>query len=339
MLICLLAIESSCDDTSIAILKDGKVLANIISTQKIHEKYGGVVPENASRQHMESMIPTLREALAKAQINLTEIQAIAVTRGPGLIGALVVGLAFAKGLSLALNIPLIEVNHLEAHVMSLFLNDRVPPFPFLCLTVSGGHTQLLKVTDHNTMYLLGQTLDDAAGEAFDKIGKLLGLPYPAGHHIDRLAKTGQPLFKFTLAKVAGLNYSFSGLKTSVLYFLQNKLKENKNFITENLNDLCASVQEAIITMLCVTLTKAAKQFHLTHIGIAGGVSANSRLRTKIQSLAEDNHWNIYIPQLEYCTDNAGMIAISAYYKFKKSEFADEKITALARYTISPILQE
>ena len=300
----ILAIESSCDDTSISILHDGRILSNIVASQAIHIQYGGVVPESASRAHMENILPVLNAALDKANTKLEEIDCIAVTRGPGLLGSLIVGITFAKGLALGLNKPLIEINHLQAHVASLLIDNSDITFPFLCLTVSGGHTQLVLVKQNLEMSIIGQTIDDAAGEAFDKIGKLLGLPYPAGPVVDKLSKLGQTKFSFPIAK------------TPVLYFLKKELDKNNNFITENLNDLCRSVQDTIINSLTKQLVKVMNEYQLTTIGIAGGVSANSGLRSAMHDLSEKNKWTILLPKLEYCTDNAAMIGYLANYKFE-----------------------
>jgi len=330
----ILAIESSCDDTSISILHDGRILSNIVASQAIHIQYGGVVPESASRAHMENILPVLNAALDKANTKLEEIDCIAVTRGPGLLGSLIVGITFAKGLALGLNKPLIEINHLQAHVASLLIDNSDITFPFLCLTVSGGHTQLVLVKQNLEMSIIGQTIDDAAGEAFDKIGKLLGLPYPAGPVVDKLSKLGQAKFSFPIAKTQNYDFSFSGLKTSVLYFLKKELDKNNNFITENLNDLCRSVQDTIINSLTKQLVKVMNEYQLTTIGIAGGVSANSGLRSAMHDLSEKNKWTILLPKLEYCTDNAAMIGYLANYKFENKIFADPSFTPLARYPIS-----
>ncbi|MEO6190542.1 MAG: tRNA (adenosine(37)-N6)-threonylcarbamoyltransferase complex transferase subunit TsaD [Saprospiraceae bacterium] len=333
MSIKILGIESSCDDSSMAILENGHILTNLTYTQKIHEKYGGVVPEWASRKHMEAIIPLLNETLEAASVRLEDLNAIAVTQGPGLMGSLMVGIGFAKGLSLGLNIPLIAVNHLEAHITSLMIDDPKPEFPFLCLTISGGHTQLVLVYDIGQMELLGTTIDDAAGEAFDKIGKHLGLPFPGGPYLDKLARTGKPIYKFPITKLDNYNYSFSGIKTSVLYFLRKKLAENPNFIQENLEDLCASVQHTIIEILCIQLIEVSKKYKIKNIGIAGGVSANSGLRNKLQELQMEYGWNVYFPQFQYCTDNAAMIAMVAYFKFIKNEFSKDNFEAMARYPL------
>ena len=327
----ILGIESSCDDTSAAILKDGEVLSNCVANQDAHKQYGGIVPEVASRAHQINIIPVVDKAIKDAGIDKRDINAIAFTRGPGLIGSLIVGVSFAKSFALSLNIPMIEVNHMQAHVLAHFAEDPKPAFPFLCLTVSGGHTQVVLVKDHLDMEVIGSTLDDAAGEAFDKTGKLLGLDYPAGPVIDKLAKEGKPVFQFPEPQVKDLDFSFSGLKTAILYFLKKRLKENPNFIKENLNDICASVQDRIVTILMNKLEKAAIQTGIKEISIAGGVSANSALREALINAGEKNGWNTYIPKFEFCTDNAAMIAVNGYYKYLKKEFTDQSITPIARY--------
>ncbi|TFV94438.1 tRNA (adenosine(37)-N6)-threonylcarbamoyltransferase complex transferase subunit TsaD [Algoriphagus kandeliae] len=330
----ILAIESSCDETSASVIYNGKVLNNIVATQSVHEKYGGVVPELASRAHQENIVPVVSEALSSAGISKNQLSAIAFTRGPGLMGALLVGVSFAKSLAQALDIPLIEVNHMQAHVLAHFIEDPKPSFPFLCLTVSGGHTQLVLVKDHLEMEVIGETRDDAVGEAFDKTAKLLGLPYPGGPLIDRYAKEGNPkAFQFPVTRMPGLDFSFSGIKTAVLYFLQDKMKENPNFIQENLPDLCASIQYTLIEMLRIKLEEASKKLKIKEIAIAGGVSANSGLRNTLTQLAKKKGWNLYIPKFEYCTDNAGMIAIAAHYKFLKEEFSSLDVTPLAKMKI------
>ncbi len=334
MSISILAIESSCDDTSAAICKDGVVLSNLIANQEVHKAYGGVVPELASRDHEKNIVPVVDQALKKANISQEELSAIAFTVGPGLLGSLLVGCTFGKGLALALDIPIITVHHMKAHVLAHFIDDPKPPFPFLCLTVSGGHTQIVLVEDYLKMKVIGQTIDDAAGEAFDKSAKMFGLPYPGGPMVDKLAKEGNPkAFEFAKPRVPNLDYSFSGLKTSVLYFLQKQEKLNPNFIQENLNDLCASVQSTIIAILLKNLIKAAKQMGIRDVAIAGGVSANSGLRNALQELAVKQKWNVYIPQFQYCTDNAGMIAISAYYQYLAGDFASQDVGPQARLRI------
>ncbi len=320
--IIILAIESSCDDTAAAVLVDGKVLSNIICNQKIHEQYGGVVPELASRDHQKNILPVVDQALAKAGVQLSEVSAIACTIAPGLIGSLLVGVCFAKGLALSLSIPFIAVNHMKAHVLANFLNPVPPPFPFLCLTVSGGHTQIVLVKDYLDQTVIGETTDDAAGEAFDKSAKLLGLPYPGGPLVDKYAQTGNPLtYKFPEPQIPDLNFSFSGVKTAILYFLQKNVKENPDFVQQNLGDICASIQHRIVSILLNKLTKAAEQTGITHIAIAGGVSANSGLRNGAKALADQLNWQLYIPEFQYCTDNAGMIAITAYYNYLAQQFS------------------
>ncbi len=375
----LLAIESSCDDTSAAVLKNDKVLANIVASQTVHEKHGGIVPELASRAHIQHIVPVVDEALKQAGVDKKQLHAIAFTRGPGLIGSLLVGGMFAKAMALALKIPLIEINHMQAHVLAHFINEpkisspergssmrglsanaegvasdkgkplcppkadispvrgennRKPSFPFLCLTVSGGHTQIVLARAPLDMEIVGETNDDAAGEAFDKSAKLLGFPYPGGPLIDQHAQAGNAkAFKFGEPVVEGLDFSFSGLKTSILYFLQKKQKEDKDFVQKNLNDLCASIQNAIVNILMKKLVKAAKQFKVKEVAIAGGVSANSGLRKAFEETGKKLGWNIYIPKLEYCTDNAAMIGIVGYYKYLSKEFASQDISPVARYAI------
>ncbi|MFT6335601.1 MAG: N6-L-threonylcarbamoyladenine synthase [Saprospiraceae bacterium] len=329
----ILAIESSCDDTSAAVIKDGAVLSNVTATQTIHEKYGGVVPEVASRKHQINIIPVVKAALDKANVNKTELTAIAVTKGPGLLGSLIVGVSFAKSLSLSLGIPLINVNHMKAHILAHFAEDPKPPFPFLCLTVSGGHTQIVKVTAPLEMEILGTTIDDAAGEAFDKSGKIMGLKYPAGPEIDKLAQNGKPIFNFAEPKVDGLNFSFSGLKTSILYFLKAQLKENPDFIDENLSDICASVQHQIVYILIKKLKQAASETGINQIAIAGGVSANSSLRKALKETGEEFGWKTFIPAFQYCTDNAGMIGVAAEFSYQKKDFSNLNMIPEARLKI------
>lgn len=330
--ICILGIESSCDDTSAAVCVNGKVLANISADQKIHAEYGGVVPELASRAHTVNIVPVVDTALKRAGKMIHDVDAIAFTRGPGLMGSLLVGAGFAKGIAQSLNIPILDIHHMKAHVMAHFIDEPKPEFPFLCLTVSGGHTQIVKVKDYNEMEVLGTTIDDAAGEAFDKTAKMLGLPYPGGPLIDKYAAEGNPLaFKFSEPQIPGLNYSFSGLKTSVLYFLRDQTKNNPNFIEENLKDICASVQYTIILVLLRKLRKASRETGIKEIAIAGGVSANKGLRKALSEMAEKERWNTFIPDFQYCTDNAGMIAISGYYKYLKGEFAPLDLPAVARW--------
>lgn len=333
----ILGIESSCDDTSAAIICGNKILSNIAANQKIHIEYGGVVPELASRAHQQNIIPVVQKAFSQANIQQNQIAAIGFTRGPGLLGSLLVGTSFAKSLSMSLQVPLIEVNHLQAHILAHFIDDanpNPPKFPFLCLTVSGGHTMIVLVKDYFDMEIVGKTIDDAAGEAFDKIGKIFNLDYPAGPIIDRLAKEGNPkAFEFGKPKLEAYNYSFSGVKTSVLYFVQKELKKNPDFVKENLNDLCASVQATIISVLMKKLEKAAADFNIKQIAIAGGVSANSALRNAMLANVERKGWEVFIPKFEYTTDNAAMIAMVAQLKYARGEFADLSISATARYDI------
>jgi N6-L-threonylcarbamoyladenine synthase len=331
MSIVILAIESSCDDTSAAVSKDAKILANLIAGQKVHELWGGVVPELASRAHQQNILPVVHAALKQAGISKNELSAVAFTRGPGLIGSLLVGTNFAKAFALALNLPLIEVNHMQAHILAHFIDNK-PSFPFLCLTVSGGHTQIVLVKDFLEMEVVGETLDDAAGEAFDKTAKLFGLPYPGGPLVDKYAALGNAEnFFFPEPQISGLNFSFSGLKTSVLYFLQAEKKKNPAFIEENIYDLCAAVQKTIVDILLKKLEKAATQFNVKELALAGGVSANSELRKRFEQTGNRNGWKTHIPKFEYCTDNAAMIAIAAHYKFLKSEFTSQETEPLARY--------
>ena len=331
----ILGIESSCDDTSAAIINGNKILSNIAANQTVHQEYGGVVPELASRAHQQNIIPVVEKSFTKANIQQKDISAIGFTRGPGLLGSLLVGTSFAKSLAMSLDVPLIEVNHLQAHILCHFIEDAnpMPPkFPFLCLTVSGGHTMIVLVKDYFDMEIIGKTIDDAAGEAFDKIGKIMGLDYPAGPIIDKLAKLGNPdAFTFGKPKLENYDYSFSGIKTSVLYFLQKQLKENPNFIQENVENLCASVQKTIIDVLMKKLEKAAKDYDVKEVAIAGGVSANSGLREAMQKNVEKLGWNVYIPKFEYTTDNAAMIAVVAKLKFERGEFTDLRTSATARY--------
>jgi len=327
----LLAIESSCDETSAAVCMNGKILSNVIVNQTVHEKYGGVVPELASRAHLQNIVPVVDTALKNANVELSAVDAFAFTQAPGLIGALLVGAQFAKSLSLAFDKPLITVHHMQAHVLANLIPDNKPGFPFLCLTVSGGHTQIVLCEDFLQMKVIGQTLDDAAGEAFDKSAKLLGLPYPGGPLIDKYAQQGNPnKFKFPEPQIPELNFSFSGLKTAILYFIQEKKKKNENFINENLNDICASVQQRIISILLNKLKKAAEQTGIKNICIAGGVSANSGLRRSFEELGIQLDWKTFIPPFEYCTDNAAMIAITAYYKYLAGEFADLSVSPSAK---------
>jgi N6-L-threonylcarbamoyladenine synthase len=328
-----LAIESSCDDTAAAVLRDGVVLSNVVASQSVHRQYGGVVPEVASRAHQENILPVVDLALRNAGILKTELSAVAFTKGPGLIGSLIVGASFAKAMALSLDIPLIEVHHMQAHVLAHFAEDPKPALPFLCLTVSGGHTQIVLVKNHLEMEFLGQTIDDAAGEAFDKTGKMLGLDYPAGPIIDKLAQTGHPIFDFPEPQVPGLNFSFSGLKTAILYFIKEKTKEDPHFIAKNLPDICASVQDRIVSILLKKLRKAVQETGIREVAIAGGVSANSGLRSGLESLGKKEGWNTYIPRFEFCTDNAAMIAVTGYYKFLNGEFVGQDAAPLARYEV------
>ena len=330
----ILGIESSCDDTSAAVSLNTQILSNVIATQKIHELYGGIVPELASRAHLKNIIPVVSEAIKQAGITLNDLDAIAFTKGPGLLGSLLVGTSFAKALSLSLNKPLIDVHHMKAHIMAHFIDNernRKPSFPFLCLTVSGGHTQIVKVSSFQKMEVIGSTIDDAAGEAFDKCGKIMGLVYPGGPLIDKLAQNGDPKrFQFAKPKVDGLNFSFSGLKTSFLYFIQGETRKNANFIQENLNDLCASLQQTILDILFIKLELAVQQEGITEIAIAGGVSANQGLRDRLQDYEKMKGWNIYVPEFQFCTDNAGMIAVAGYYHYLESEFTDLSVSSEAR---------
>lgn len=330
----ILGIESSCDDTSAAVSCNQTMLSNVIATQDIHTQYGGVVPELASRDHQKNIVPVVDEALKKAGISLTQINAIAFTRGPGLMGSLLVGTSFAKSLSLALNVPLIEVNHVQAHILAHFIEGLFPSFPFLCLTVSGGHTQLVKVTDYLSFELLGETQDDAVGEAFDKAAKILGLPYPGGPLIDKYAKQGDAKkYKFPIPNMPALNYSFSGIKTAFLYFIQEQTKQNKNFVAENLADICASYQSCLVDSLFKKLLLAARQKNIKTIAVAGGVAANSLLRQRLMELVEKEGYQVFIPPFEYCTDNAAMIAIAGYFKYLKKDFCNLNVTPNAGYAL------
>ncbi|PJJ83956.1 tRNA (adenosine(37)-N6)-threonylcarbamoyltransferase complex transferase subunit TsaD [Mucilaginibacter auburnensis] len=327
----ILAIESSCDDTSAAVCVDGAVLSNVIANQAIHEAYGGVVPELASRVHQQNIVPAVQQALLNAKVNKNDIDAVAFTRGPGLLGSLLVGVSFAKGFALANSLPLIEVNHMQAHVLAHFIGEKKPSFPFLCLTVSGGHTQIVLVKDYFDMEVIGQTLDDAAGEAMDKTSKILGLPYPGGPLIDKYARLGNPdRFKFPEPQIPGFDYSFSGLKTSILYFIRDNVAANPNFIQDNINDICASVEKRIVTILLNKFERAAREYGIKDVAMAGGVSANTGLRQGLQQMAEKNGWNYFIPAMQYCTDNAGMIAIAGYHKYLKGEFTGQNVAPLAR---------
>jgi len=334
----ILGIESSCDDTSAAVICNGRVLSNIVANQEIHAKYGGVVPELASRAHQQHIVPVVQQAIEQAGITKENLHAISFTRGPGLMGSLLVGTLFAKSLALGLDIPLIDVNHMQAHILAHFIkeeNTEMPPFPFVCLTISGGHTQIVKVTDYFTFEVLGETIDDAVGEAFDKSAKILGLPYPGGPLVDKYAQLGNPKkFSFTKPKVGDLNFSFSGLKTGILYFIQRNLKENPKFIEENLHDICASIQHTIVEILMEKLKNTVKKTGIKHIAIAGGVSANSEIRKRLQLAQKHWGWTTYIPKFEYTTDNAAMIAITGYLKYKSKIYADISVKAQARLTVS-----
>ncbi|MEJ7693864.1 tRNA (adenosine(37)-N6)-threonylcarbamoyltransferase complex transferase subunit TsaD [Daejeonella sp.] len=326
----ILGIESSCDDTSASICIDGVISSNIISNQLVHQNYGGVVPELASRVHQQNIVPAIQEAIAQAKIHKNDIDAVAFTRGPGLLGSLLVGTSFAKAFALANKLPLIEVNHMQAHILAHFIDNK-PAFPFICLTVSGGHTQIVLVKDYFDMEIIGQTTDDAAGEAFDKTAKILGLPYPGGPLIDKYAKEGNPdAFKFPEPQIPGLDFSFSGLKTSIMYFVRDKVKADPDFLKINMNDICASVQHRIVTILLNKVKNAAAAHKINRIAIAGGVSANSGLRNGLNSAAAELGWEVFIPQFQYCTDNAGMIAITGYYKYLKQDFVGQDIAPLAR---------
>ena len=325
----ILGIETSCDETSAAISINGRIASNIVATQSIHESYGGVVPELASRAHQQYIVSVVSEAFSKSNIRKNETDAIAFTRGPGLLGALLVGCSFTKGMALALGVPLIEVNHMEAHILAHFIEEPYPKFPFLCLTVSGGHTQLVLVEDFLSMKILGQTKDDAVGEAFDKTAKILGLSYPGGPAIDRLAAQGDPTaFRFPMPAIEALNFSFSGIKTAFLYFLRDQIKENTDFVQHRMADICASVQETLINILLQKLIKASEETGICEIAIAGGVSANSGLRKKIRDVASVRGWNIFIPRFEYCTDNAAMIAQAGYYKYLEKQFVNHDVSPL-----------
>jgi N6-L-threonylcarbamoyladenine synthase len=329
--ILILAIESSCDDTAASLIRNGIILTNKVATQGIHEQYGGVVPELAGRAHQQNIVPVVDIALNNAGLKLQELSAIAFTKGPGLMGSLMVGCSFAKSLAQSLQIPLIGINHMEAHVLAHFIDNPKPSFPFLCLTVSGGHTQIVKMTDYFTSEIIGKTIDDAAGEAFDKAAKLLQLPYPGGPLIDKFAKLGNPeSFSFPQPNIPDLDYSFSGLKTSILYFLQKKMKENPQFISEELNNLCASIQHTFIKHLMKKLIAASMQTGIKEISLAGGVSANTGLRFALENEGKKRGWNTYIPDFEYCTDNAAMIAMAAYLKFLKGDFETLNTAPFAR---------
>ncbi len=333
----ILGIESSCDDTAASVIHNGRILSNVIANQKIHEAYGGVVPELASRAHQQNIVPVVTQALKKANITKDQLHAVAFTRGPGLMGSLLVGTSFAKSLAYGLNIPLIDVNHMQGHILAHFIDEEgynKPPFPFLAMTISGGHTQIVKVSNYFDMEVIGETIDDAVGEAFDKSGKILGLGYPAGPDIDKRAQLGNPkAYSFTKPKVDGLHFSFSGLKTGILYFIQNETKANANFIEENLNDICASIQYTIIGILMDKLKLAVKQTGITHIAIGGGVSANSGIRKALKDGEQKFGWTTYVPKFEFTTDNAAMIAMVGYLKYLDKDFAEQNIAASARLKI------
>lgn len=330
----ILAIESSCDDTAAAVLHNNRVLSNLVASQDVHQAYGGVVPELASRAHQKNIVPVVHQALKVAKIAPQDLSAIAFTSGPGLLGSLLVGTSFAKSLSMALNIPLIDIHHMQAHVLAHFIveeNQSPPPFPFLCLTVSGGHTQIVRVDDYFGMEVIGQTIDDAAGEAFDKAAKIMGLPYPGGPLIDKYGQSGDPnAFEFNKPRVSNLDYSFSGLKTSILYFLQKEVKEDADFVSKHRDDLCASIQKTIVDILMDKLEKAVNETGIRHVALAGGVSANSALRKAFEEKRAGADWTIYLPKFEFTTDNAAMIGIAGYYKFLKGDFAQDDVSAQAR---------
>mgnify|MGYP000303655377 CR=1 FL=1 len=334
----ILGIESSCDDTSAAVIRNNKILSNVIANQDVHAKFGGVVPELASRAHQQNIVPVVQQALAQANISKKDLSAIAFTKGPGLMGSLLVGTSFAKSLSIGLGIPLIDTNHMQAHILSHFIDEedtKAPPFPFLCLTISGGHTQIVKIKDHFTMEILGETIDDAVGEAYDKSAKILGLPYPGGPLIDKYAQLGNPkAYLFTKPKVGDLDFSFSGLKTGILYFIQKEVRKNRNFIKENLNNICASIQHTIVTILMDKLKNSVKQTGIKQVAIAGGVSANSEIRKRLQHAKKHFGWQTYIPKFEYTTDNAAMIAVTGYLKYLRKDFAKIGVTAKARLKVS-----
>ena len=334
----ILGIEYSCDDTSAAVICNGKVLSNIVANQEVHAQYGGVVPELASRAHQQNIVPVVQQAIQRAGITKEDLSAISFTKGPGLMGSLLVGTSFAKSLALGLNIPLIDVNHMQAHVLAHFIkeeNSKIPPFPFICLTISGGHTQIVKLNSHFDIEILGETIDDAVGEAFDKSAKILGLAYPGGPLIDTYAQKGNPkAFSFTKPKVGDLEFSFSGLKTGILYFVQRNVKENPNFIEERLYDICASIQHTIVEILMDKIKNAVKKTGIKHIAISGGVSANSEIRRRLQLTEKHNGWTTYIPKFQYTTDNAAMIAITGYLKYLKKNFSEISTKAEARLKVT-----
>ena len=327
----ILAIESSCDETSVAVCNNGKITSNVIANQTIHENYGGVIPELASRVHQQNIVPVVHQALLDAKVNKRDIDAVAFTQGPGLLGSLLVGVSFAKSFALALGLPLISVNHMHAHILAHFIDEPKPQFPFLCLTVSGGHTQIVLVRDYNDMEIVGETLDDAAGEAFDKTAKILNLPYPGGPLIDKHAKLGNPLaYKFPEPQIKDLDFSFSGFKTAIMYFIRDNQKNNPDFIKENLDDICASVQYSIVQILMNKLKKAAIKYNIKEVAIAGGVSANSGLRNALQAQEAELGWKTYIPAFVYCTDNAAMIAMAGYFKYLKKDFVGQDVAPTSR---------
>ncbi|WOK04597.1 tRNA (adenosine(37)-N6)-threonylcarbamoyltransferase complex transferase subunit TsaD [Imperialibacter roseus] len=327
----ILAIESSCDETSAAVIRNGKILNNIIATQSVHQRYGGVVPELASRAHQKHIVPVVDQALKEAGIDKHQLDAVAFTQGPGLLGALLVGSSFAKAMAWGLGVPLIAVNHMQAHILAHFIEDPKPVFPFLCLTVSGGHTQIVLVESPMHMQVIGETQDDAVGEAFDKAAKMLELPYPGGPFIDKLAQKGNPeAFRFPLSEMPGLNYSFSGIKTAILYFLRDQTKTDPTFVENNINDICASIQHTLIHMLLQKLKKAAKQTGIKQIAIAGGVAANSGLRQALENQRTELGWEVYIPKFEYCTDNAAMIAMTAHFKYLEKDFSSMDVAPMPR---------
>ncbi|MDO6802173.1 tRNA (adenosine(37)-N6)-threonylcarbamoyltransferase complex transferase subunit TsaD [Wenyingzhuangia sp. 1_MG-2023] len=333
----ILAIESSCDDTSASVICNEEILSNIVANQEIHSQYGGVVPELASRAHQQNIVPVVDAALKKAKITKEQLHAVAFTQGPGLMGSLLVGASFAKSMALALNIPLLAINHMQAHILAHFIddaNDEKPTFPFLCLTISGGHTQIVQVNDYFNMAVLGETIDDAVGEAYDKTAKILGLPYPGGPLVDKYAQTGKPVYKFSKPKVKEHHFSFSGLKTGILYFVQKEVKQNPDFIKENLHDICASVQNTIAEILMDKIKRAIKETGIRQIAIAGGVSANSEIRKRLTESQKHLGWKTYIPKFEYTTDNAAMIAITAYQKYKLGMFDAQNTTANPRLKVN-----
>jgi N6-L-threonylcarbamoyladenine synthase len=330
----ILGIESSCDETSASVCIDGRICSNTIANQIVHENFGGVVPELASRAHQQNIIPTVDQAIRNAKVHKNDIDAVAFTRGPGLLGSLLVGTSFAKSFALARRIQLIEVNHMQAHILAHFIDEPKPEFPFLCLTVSGGHTQIVLVKDYFDMQVIGQTLDDAAGEAFDKTAKILGIPYPGGPLIDRYAREGNPqAYTFPEPQIPGLDFSFSGLKTAILYFVQQQVASDPDFISDHLTDICASVQHRIIGILLNKLKRAATETGVRQIAVAGGVSANSGLRNTLLRTGEEHGWKVFIPKFEYCTDNAAMIAIAGYYKYLRKDFSGQDTAPLARWAI------